>query len=437
MTMKLDLNMENYAWETRCCMGCAFCKYGDWIYVPSQHDFSWICPEWQYGQFDNWGACGRTRIVNGLLYGDIEYEDPNVLENAYKCFNCGACDMACKRNLDLEILMMNQSLKVALVDRGIGPMPAHKQITARIERTGNYFGSEQSERQDWLNGDIKVAKKADVLFFVGCTASFVDKEVAQASARLMSKAGVRFMVLEEETCCGNLLFNTGQLEKFKKGAKINLEKIRATGAKTVVCCCADCLRNLKVEYPKALDMGTNELGFEVLHISELAATLVKEGKLKAKKEMPMKVTYHDACSLGRMSEPWIAWEGIRTGGDISPKGWGQLNPPREWRRGNKGCYEPPRDLLRGIPGVELVEMLRHHNNAYHSGEGGGVKEAFPEVALFAADWRVKEAGLTGASAIVTPCVHSKEMLAGAVMRVKNGIQGVYHIIELVDQVYGR
>ena len=430
MSFKLDHNLSNYHWEARCCMGCAGCKYGDWTFVPANHELSWICPEWQWGQFDNWGATGRTRLIDALLVGDLDYSDPLIIEAAFRCFSCGACDMACKRNLDLEILMMNQSLKVALVDHGYGPMPAHKMISALIDNTGNYYGCNQADRKKWVTDDIKVADKADVLFFVGCMSSFKDQAVAQATARIMNKAGVDFMLLDEEVCCGNLFYSTGQLKKFKGAARLNLKKIKDTGAKTVVCTCADCYRNIKVEYPKVLEMATADLGFEVLHIAELADKLAKDGKIKAKKEMNMKVTYHDACSLGRLSEPWIPWEGERDAED-----WSMLKPRRQFRRGTNGCYEPPRDLIRGISGIELVEMGRHHHNAYHAGEGGGVKEAFPETAQFAANMRVKEAGVTGASAIVTPCVHSKETLSEALPRVNNNIQKVYHLAELVDEAY--
>ncbi len=430
MSFKLDHNLTNYHWEARCCMGCANCKYGDWIFAPANHELAWACPEWQWGQFDNWGATGRTRLIDALLVGDLDYSDPLIIEAAFRCFSCGACDIACKRNLDLEILMMNQSLKVALVDHGYGPMPEHKMISSRIDNTGNYYGANQADRKKWLTDDIKVADKADVLFFVGCMSSFKDQAVAQATARIMNKAGVDFMLLDEEVCCGNLLYNTGQLKKFKGAARLNLKKIKDSGAKTVVCTCADCYRNIKVEYPKVLEMATADLGFEVLHIAELADKLLKDGKIKAKKEINMKVTYHDACSLGRLSEPWIPWEGERDAED-----WSMLKPRRQFRRGTNGCYEPPRDLIRGISGIELVEMGRHHNNAYHSGEGGGVKEAFPETAQFAANMRVKEAGVTGASAIVTPCVHSKETLTEALPRVQNNIQKVYHLAELVDEAY--
>ena len=430
MSFKLDLNLENYFWESRCCMGCAMCKYGDWIYVPAEHDFSWICPEWQWGKFDNWGATGRTRLINALLVGDLDWSEPLIQEAAFRCFSCGACDVSCKRNLDLEILLMNQSLKVALVDRGYG-RPEHQGIIKKIERTGNYYGMEQKDRKGWITDDIKVEDKADVLFFVGCWASFVHQEVARSTARILNKAGVPFMLLDDETCCGNLMYETGHINQFKAAARFTLKKIKDSGAKTVVCTCGYCYKNLKVEYPKVLDMATADLGFEVVHIAEFADKLVKEGKLSAKGDLKMRLTYHDACSVGRLSEPWIPWEGVRDGDD-----WGQLKPRREFRRGTFGCYEPPRNLIKGIPGVDLVEMHRHHHNAFHTGEGGGVVEAYPETANFAADMRVKEAGSFGAEAIVTPDVHSMHMLREALVRVNNSVKQVYHIAELVDQIYG-
>ncbi len=438
MSFKLDLNLENYFWESRCCMGCAMCKYGDWIYAPGIapkskrfiHDFTWVCPEWQWGKFDNWGATGRTRLINALFVGDLPWDEPLIHEAAFRCFSCGACDVGCKRNLDLEILLMNQSLKVALVERGFA-RPEHKGIIARIEKSGNYYGMDQKIRKNWVTDDIKVEDKADVLFFVGCWASYKYPEVAQATARILNKAGVPFMLLDEERCCGSLMYETGHVREFRIAARATLEKIRQSGAKTVVCACGYCYKTIKVEYPKVLDMATSDLGFEVLHIAEFADKLREEGKITPKEELKMKVTYHDACSVGRLSEPWIPWEGIRDAED-----WGKLKPARQFRRGTNGCYEPPRNLIKAIPGIELVEMFRHHHNAYHSGEGGGVLEAYPETAHFAADWRLREADEFGAEAIVTPDVHSLHMLRGALERVETDTVGkVYHIAEIVDQTY--
>ena len=143
MSFKLDLNLENYFWESRCCMGCAMCKYGDWIYVPADHEFSFICPEWQWGKFDNWGATGRTRLINALLVGDLDWSEPLIHEAAFRCFSCGGCDVGCKRNLDLEILLMNQSLKVALVDHGYA-RPEHQALIKKInnQNTYNFFTDE-------------------------------------------------------------------------------------------------------------------------------------------------------------------------------------------------------------------------------------------------------------------------------------------------------
>ncbi len=429
MTFKLDLNLENYFWESRCCMGCAMCKYGDWTYVPADHEFSWICPEWQWGKFDNWGACGRTRLINALFVGDLDWSEPLIHEAAFRCFSCGGCDVGCKRNLDLEILLMNQSLKVALVERGFG-RPEHKGIINLIQRSGNYYGMDNRLRKDWITSDIKVEEKADVLFFVGCWASFKFPEIAQATARILNKAGVPFMLLENETCCGSFMYETGHLREFRAAVNITMKKIKDSGAKTVVCACGYCYKTLKVEYPKVLEIATKDLGFEVLHISEFADRLVKEGKLSPKEKLEMRVTYHDACSVGRLSEPWIPWEGIRDADD-----WGKLKPRRQFRRGTHGCYEPPRNLIKAIPGIDFVEMYRHHHNAYHSGEGGGVYEAYPDTAQFAAEMRVKEAGVFGAEAIITPDVHSMFMLRDALQRVETSVKKVYHISEIVDQIY--
>ena len=98
-----------------------------------------------------------------------------------------------------------------------------------------------------------------------------------------------------------------------------------------------------------------------------------------------------------------------------------------------GVYEPPRDLLKAIPGVELVEMVRHHDNAWCCGSGGGVREAFPDFALWTAGERLREAATTGAQGIVAACPGCKENLAAA---AKNGIK-VYDITELIAQAIAK
>ena len=114
---------------------------------------------------------------------------------------------------------------------------------------------------------------------------------------------------------------------------------------------------------------------EVLHTLELAARLIKDGRLELTKPVPLTVTYHDPCHLGRQGEPYVPWEGVEK------KIYGQAvvyDPPRPRYNGAQGIYQAPRDVLAAIPGVELVEMERNREAAWCCGAGGACREAFPE-----------------------------------------------------------
>lgn len=421
----LGLNLDDYIYEARHCDGQSHCRWIDFNYVRGV-DFSWRCPPWQKEAFPAYGAMGKCHIVYYLLKGKLDYKDPALRALVYEDLLCGACDAGCKRSLDLEIVLMLESLRARLVEQGNGPMPQHVPITNSIENNKNRYGLAQGKRLDWLPKDVKVADKADILFFVGCRAAFVTTEVAVATARILNAANADFMLMKDEPCCGHFLFVTGQMEKARKMAQDNLKLIRETGAKTVVFSCADCYKAVKVDYPKLLGFATAELGFEVKHITELADQWVKDGRLKLENRIDMKLTYQDPCNLGRLSEPWVPWEGIR--GD-----WSRLEPPRVMRRGVQGVYEPPRNILKAIPGIELVEMVRHHESAWCCGNEGGVKEAFPDLALWTANERLREAASIGAEAIVAACPACKENFNDA---IKNGMK-VYDITELIATAIGK
>jgi Fe-S oxidoreductase len=129
--------------------------------------------------------------------------------------------------------------------------------------------------------------------------------------------------------------------------------------------CSDGLSHLKLLYPRV----TIKMNFEVVHMVEYLDQLIKEGKIKFTRNVPIKVTYHDPCHLGRYA----------------------------------GIYEPPRDILRSIPGLELIEMERSREYSWCCGAGAGVKQAYPDFSLWTAKERIKEAKETGATALVTSC----------------------------------
>jgi Fe-S oxidoreductase len=300
---------------------------------------------------------------------------PSFVDAVYQCQLCGACDVGCKRNLDLEIQLTLEALRQRVVEKGKGPLAGHKKAASNIETTWNILGSRKKERFHWMPANVQPVPKAEVLYWVGCYPAYLHSEIAQATVKLLKAAEVDFMVLgEKEWCCGQMLCSTGQIDLALKVAEHNIEAIKASGAKTVLTSCPECLTALKVEYPKLLGKSTSDMPYQVVHLTEFIEPLVKEGTIKLDNPMPLRVAYHDPCHLGRMSEPWVHWSGTRGQ-------YGVLQPPKEWRRGTHGVYHQPRALLSAIPGLELVEMQRMRENTFCCGAGGGVREGLKDFAL--------------------------------------------------------
>jgi Fe-S oxidoreductase len=376
------------------CIKCKGCYWVEHTYQPGVR-FSTRCPSNVWNDFDSYGAFGKMRIGTALAEGKLKWT-PKMLEIIYADPLCGACDVGCKRNLDLEIELTLEALRVKAVKDGAGPMPAHKKIAKNIATAHNHYGAPHKNRRKWLTRGIKVAKKADMLYFVGCSASYVNNEIAQATAKILNKSKTPFMLMPDEWCCGNVLASVGMLDEARKLAKRNIAQVKASGAKTVLVSCAEGYRMWKVDYPKLLDIATDDLGFKVVHLLEYADEAFKSGTLKLKKPVNMRLTYHDSCSISRLADPWTPWKGER--------GWmGTVSPRLKRRRGTHGLYAQPRNILNSIPGVEFVEMPRTRENAFCCGAGRGAKEAFPTLAAESAAHRLEEVKEVGAEVLVSAC----------------------------------
>jgi Fe-S oxidoreductase len=416
----------NFIYDMSRCIKCKGCTWVDHVYMPGVK-YSTRCPSAARYLFDSYGAYGKMRIGVALLEGRLDYSD-EVLKILYACTLCGACDVGCKRNLDLEIELALEALRIQAVKEGKGPMPEHKKIAQNIAKKHNSFGAPHKNRSKWLPEGIEPAPKADVLYFVGCSASYTHPEIAQATARILNAAGTPFMLLPDEWCCGNILYSVGMVDEARELAQRNIDAVRETGAKTLLVSCAEGYRMWKVDYPKMLGIATADLGFKVVHLVEYVDELVKEGALKLTHPVDLRLTYHDPCSLSRLSEPWVPWEGQRGL-------WGVVDPPLERRRGTNGVYQPPRDVLNSIPGVELAEMPRMRENAFCCGAGRGTKEAFPDFASWAAGERLTEVKEVGAEAIVSACPWCKDNFAEAVSSNGGGLK-VLDFSELVLSAIG-
>jgi Fe-S oxidoreductase len=157
--------------------------------------------------------------------------------------------------------------------------------------------------------------------------------------------------------------------------------------------------------------------------------LIKEGKLTFRSEIPMAVTYHDPCHLGRQGEPYVPWNGVEK------KIKNQIvvyEPKRPRYNGAWGVYDLPREILRSVPGVELVEMERIREYSWCCGAGGGVREAYPEFSNWTATERIMEAKSTGAEALVSACPWCERNFKDAISALGDAMQ-VYDIVELVQK----
>jgi Fe-S oxidoreductase len=406
-TTKVSLDvtdLNNFVYDMSRCIKCKGCYWVEHTYQPGV-EYSCRCPSNYWNDFDSYGAFGKMRIGTALAEGKIDWT-PKLLEIVYADPLCGACDVGCKRNLDLEIELTLEALRAKAVQDGAGPLPVHKKIAKNIDEKHNVYGSPHENRKQWVTADIKVEEKADLLYFVGCTASYGNKEIAQATAKILNASNTPFMLMPDEWCCGNTLQSVGLLDEARELAKRNIEMVKSTGAKKVLLSCAEGYRMWKVEYPKLLNIATEDLGFEVIHLVEFADEAIRNGSLKPAKPVNVRMTYHDSCSISRLADPWTPWSGER--------GWmGTVKPRLKRRRGTQGLYAQPRNVIAAIPGIDFVELIRTRENAFCCGAGRGTREAFPDLANVSARHRMDEVKEIGAEVLVSACPWCKNNFAHA------------------------
>jgi Fe-S oxidoreductase len=360
-------------------------------------------------------------LKNGFNYTD------RLLDIVYNCQMCGACGVSCNYAMDMEVMEPITEFRIKCVADG-KTHPALDKVIANLRKQGSMVPV-KGKRGDWAAGmKLKDAtrEKVDVLLYVGDLTSYNPglQKVAQATARILGKAGVDFGIAgDAETSSGGEAYEMGYQEDFLNQARKNMAFIKQFGIRTVVTVSPHDYHSFKVLYDKF--NLKDEL--EVLHITEYVQQLMQTGRLKARKKVDVAVTYHDPCHLGRLSEPWVHWQGKKVPGDRFV-----FDPPKKYRRGSGGVYEPPRDVLKSIPGLKLTEMTRIKEYAWCCGAGGGVSESNPDFAQWTARERIEEAESTGAEAVVTACTACERSFGEAIKATGSKLK-VYDIVELVEQ----
>ena len=235
------------------------------------------------------------------------------------------------------------------------------------------------------------------LFHVGCVGSYEERgqRMARNFAELLDKAGVSFGILgAEEECDGNEVYMLGEMGLFQELAKKNTQKFKELGVKKVVTLSPHAYNSMKSKYPRLGD-------FEVFHYTQLLLEMIQQGKIELS-ELKARVTYHDPCFLGRYN----------------------------------GVYDAPREILKSIPGIELIEMERTRENSFCCGGGSGnfVTDLLGRSEESPSRIRVREAHETSAEILVVACPSCMTMLDDAVK--DDGLEGkltVKDIAELVKE----
>jgi Fe-S oxidoreductase len=304
------------------------------------------------------------KIVRQAAFGLTEIEN----EEIWRCTTCGRCPQRCPRGVDQVAIGVSSRRIATEYDVFPDPVRPIRAVTASLMGEGNPVGEERNKRADWAEGlSVKTFTEGmEILYFPGCYLCYDPrlKKVARATAHILNLAGVDFGILgSKEKCCGESIRKTGNEELFKSLAKENIKTFIDNGVKKILVSSPHCYHTFKNEYPEF------KVNFEVVHISQYLFELIHSGRLELNKDYEKKVTYHDPCYLGRYNS----------------------------------TYDEPREVLKKIPGLELIEMDDSREDSLCCGGGGGrIWMETPKGERFS-DLRLEQAVAAGAEVLVTSC----------------------------------
>lgn len=392
--------LEDFKNDVITCGHCMGCNQFNWWTL---NEWVECCPSGKKYGYISYYAVGRMELARAILEGEINESSETLKEIVWACTTCGSCALTCKAYKNMDNVAIIEALRARLAEQEWGPMPQHLSFSISIAENENPYGEPHSARFGWLPENIEVDPEAKNAYFVGCTSAYREQELAKNTVEILNKTQTPFRLLgDDELCCGSPLLRIGMRKQAIELAKKNVEAIEKAGIEKLIFSCAGCYRTFLIDYPEILG---RKLKFEVEHITQFLARLIKEGKINLK-ELNKTVTYHDPCHIGRhiMSD--------------KPK--------------RKGLFDEPRKILKAFPGINYVEMLRSKENAWCCGAGGGVKSAFKDMALETAIDRVQEAVDLGADILVSSCPFCARNLIDAIKEIGANIE-YKDIVELVNE----
>jgi Fe-S oxidoreductase len=335
------------------------------------------------------------------LIGDVITE-----EEIWACTTCRNCEDQCPVMNEHVDKIIDLRRYLVLTEGKMNPDA--QRAMQNIERQGNPWGLNRKERENWRDAredvyvpTVKELKKQgeefEYLFWVGSMGSFDNRsqKIALSFAKLLNEAGVKFAILgNKEKNSGDTPRRLGNEFLFQELAQQNIAEFEKNGVKKIVTIDPHAYNTFKNEYP---DFG---LDAEVYHHTELLAKLVKEGRLVPKYEVNETITFHDSCYLGRYNE----------------------------------VYDPPREILKAIPGVKLVEMERNRETGMCCGAGGGLMWMEEDTGHRINVARTEQALAVNPSIISSGCPYCLTMLSdGTKAKEVEDTVKTYDVAELLEK----
>lgn len=302
-------------------------------------------------------------------------------DEIWACTTCHACVEVCPVDIEhvKRIVDFRRHLVMKEADFPLEVNPLFRSL----ETYGDTHGKGASLRTDWAFGlsvkTVKEESNPEILYWAGCEGSFHDrnKDVSKVIVKMIQQAGVSVGILgKEEGCCGDPARRIGNEYLFRKLACRNIEILNRYRVKKIVTYCPHCYHTLNNEYPQ---FGGH---FEVMHYSVYLNELLRQGRIKVKRSLEGRVTFHDPCYLGRVN----------------------------------GIYNAPREILKSIPALESREMNRSREKSFCCGAGGGRMWMHEHLGERINNLRTKEVIEAGVDFVATSCPYCLTM-------VEDGIKG--------------
>jgi len=325
-------------------------------------------------------------------------------ESVWMCISCYACTEVCPKKIPLTPGLMTRVKEELLL---AGNIPSELQSALEFsQRYGNPLGESPKKRADWIRGVTppiplmkEIARPVDILWFVGDYPSYHPRiqQTSRAFANILNALDIDFGILgREESSDGDSQRLAGEKGLFEILAEKNGKVFENYQFNEIVTTDPHAYNAIKNEYPK---LG---ISYPVRHYSEFLFERLEQIKPLLVNEVNAKVAYHDPCYLGRVN----------------------------------GIYDPPRELIKAIPGIDLVEMSHNRETSLCCGGGGGGMwldgYQWERAHVRLSEWRVREAVSSGAEILAVACPYEPPRFEDAAKMVQGASTlNIKDVIELL------